>query len=118
MKLIIKEDFATFTTEIYGEIEKGNKTYIIGYDGRNLIEHELPETPFANKKKIRPLLIIPSNMLKDIVAGFVEYAQKNDIRTENQHLLEGKMIATERHLSDMQEFAKKLLDSQLKSTPK
>ena len=118
MELIIQEDFTTFTTRIYGKVERGNQTYIIGYDGKHLIEQALSDDPVADNEKIKPLLTIPHNYLQDIVAGFAEYAQKKDIRTENQNLLEGKLIATEKHLLDMQEFAKKLLDSQLKSTPK
>lgn len=114
MELIIKEDIDTFITKIYGKVEKGNKTCIIGYNGKNLIEYTLPDFPTVSDKKIIPLLTIPTNMLRVIAAGFVEYAQKNDIRTENQNLMEGKLIATERHLSDMQEFAKKLLDSKIK----
>ncbi len=117
MELIIKEELDTFITKIYGKIEKGNQTYIIGYDGKNLVEQALSDNPFE-EKKIKPLLIIPHNYLRDIVAGFAEYAQKKDIRTENQNLLEGKLIATEKHLSDMRDFAKKLLDSQLEITPK
>lgn len=114
MELIIKEEFDTFVTKIYGKIEKGNQTYIIGYDGKNAVEQLLPDSPFVDNKKIIPLLTIPHNLLRDIVAGFAEYAQKKDIRTENQNLLEGKLIATEKHLSDMRDFAIKLLDSQLK----
>jgi len=114
MELIIQEDIPSFVTKIYGKIEKGNQTYIVGYDGKNLVEQLLPDSPFVDNKKIKPLLVIPHHFLRDLVAGFAEYAQKKDIRTENQNLLEGKLIATEKHLSDMQDFAKKLLDSQIK----
>ena len=114
MELIIEEDFSTMTTKIYGKVERGNQTCIIGYDGKHLVEQVLPNPLVATRYKIKPLLTIPHNYLRDIVAGFAEYAQKKDIRTENQNLLEGKLIATEKHLLDMQGFAKKLLDFQLK----
>ena len=111
MELIIQEELPTMTVRIYGEIQKGNNSYVIGYDEKNLIKQVLLNDPIA--KEIKPLLIIPRNYFHDIVKGFAEYAQKNDIRTENQHLLEGKLIATEKHLLDMQDIAKKLLDSKL-----
>lgn len=118
MKLIIQDELPTMTVRIYGEVQRENKRCIIGYDGEHLVEQELSNDPVMNEKELKPLLIIPRNYFHDIVTGFAEYAQKNDIRTENQHLLEGKLIATEKHLSDMQDFAKKLLESKLRITPK
>ena len=114
MELIIEEDFSTMTTKIYGKVERRNQTCIIGYDGKHLIEQALPNPPVATNYKIKPLLIIPHNYLRDIVAGFAEYAQKQEIRTANQNILEGKLIATEKHLLDMKGFDKKLMDYQLK----
>jgi hypothetical protein len=47
---------------------------------------------------VETFLELPYEFFNDFVKAIVTYASENDIKTENDHLLQGKLIATEKHL--------------------
>jgi len=96
------------------EIE-GRRQFNISLDteGR-LVRTELDEwQALQSNEKIKPFLNLPALFAKGLFQKIAEYNDKNGIKTVDQNLLEGKLVAKEEHLRDMQEFAKKLLDASL-----
>lgn len=111
MELIIQDYYERMQCKIYIREQRGSRTVMIGYDGENLVEQMLPETPEAID--IKPLLTIPFFMKDALIKAFVSEGAKQNLRTDNENMLKGKLEATELHLKDMREFSQKLLDNKL-----
>lgn len=108
MELIFEDSYKEMVCNIYIKEKRGNQIVIIGYDGKLLIEQVLPYTP--EKVDVKPLLSIPLFMKDELIRSFVNEGAKNNLRTENENLLKGKLEATEFHLKDMREIALKLIN--------
>lgn len=52
------------------------------------------------------ILSIPHYLLHDIVKGLGDLLTENNIKTENEHKVEGRLQATEKHLSDLRQLLK------------
>ncbi|MCK9281347.1 MAG: hypothetical protein M0P71_12050 [Melioribacteraceae bacterium] len=111
MELIFQDYYERMQCRIYAREQSGSKIIMIGYDGENLIEQTLPDTPEIID--IKPLLIIPIFMKDALIKAFISEGAKSNLRTENENLLKGKLEATELHLKDMREFSQKLLNNKL-----
>ena len=111
MKLIIQDVYEEYATKIYIKENRGDETVIIGYDGKYLVEQVIP----ANKasKDIKPLIVIPMQMKDNLIKAFISEGAKNNLRTENENLLKGKLEATERHLEDMRKAFNELLKTKI-----
>ena len=53
---------------------------------------------------------ISDRLFKVFLRLMVDYASKHQLKTENENLIQGKIIATEKHLTDMRTIAFKLLE--------
>ena len=62
---------------------------------------ELTKLEEDHQKELEPFLELPHNYFNDIVKGFIDYASDNDIKTENETLLEGKYEITREYLDDL-----------------
>ena len=111
MELIIEEQYERMQCKFYIREQRGSRTIMIGYDGENLVEQTLPDTPQA--MHVKPLLTIPIFMKDALIKAFISEGSRQNLRTENENLLKGKLYATELHLKDMREFSQKLLDNKL-----
>lgn len=112
MELIVNENYGSMSIEIFGRVQQGNRIAIIGYDGDQLIEQIMPDNgSLPEKDSIKPLLRMNRFVFDNLLVAFVELANKKKIRTENENLLQGKLVATETHLTDMREMSKKLVDA-------
>jgi hypothetical protein len=60
--------------------------------------------------QLEPFLELPENFFNELVKAVVNYAFENNVKTENEHLLEGKLKATEKHLEDLRMYFGKALD--------
>ena len=78
------------------------------YKDGQIIEIEVPDDRITDD--LKPFLELPMMFANQLLKGIVEYSNNNGIKTKDQTLIEGKLIATELHLKDMQEFSTKLLD--------
>ena len=112
MELIFNDDYRRRQCEIYLREQQGSRIVMIGYDGEHLVQQTLSESEIP-EFEIKPLLVIPLSMKSALIKAFTEQGAEMNIKTENENLLKGKLEATEIHLSDMREFAKKLLDNKL-----
>lgn len=111
MELIVQDRYEQMKTYFYLRDKKNGQTVIYGYDGECLIEQLPSQDGTANNFK--PLFVVP-NIYKDaIIKAFISEGANQNLRTENENLLKGKLQATELHLSDMREISKKLLDDKL-----
>lgn len=81
---------------------KDNQLYVT-----EMQELEIP----APGTKIEPFLVLPTHFAMGLIKQLSEYNSKQGIKTKDESLLEGKLEATGKHLEDMREFAKKLLDN-------
>lgn len=57
-----------------------------------------------NPKELEPFLKLPTELFNEFVKAITEYASDNNIKTENENLLQGKLGATEKHLEDMRKI--------------
>ena len=60
--------------------------------------------------KIKPFMKMSVPLFKEFLQLMVEYASGQHIVTENENLIQGKIIASEKHLADMRTIAFKLLE--------
>ena len=110
MEFIVQEDWQSFNTSFYLRIDKGDRKTIIGQKDGMLCEFTIDPTSIT-PPEIKPLLIFNNQMAKDFIKSVVDYASKNGVVTENENLLKGKLLATEKHLEDMRKAFDKLLQS-------
>lgn len=59
---------------------------------------------------IKPLIRLPYRFAQVLFRAISEYNNKNGVKTKDESLIEGKLKATELHLTDMRELTKKLTD--------
>ena len=72
----------------------------------------LVKTPIKNEmtlEGLKPLLSLPMIFGEFFLKAVTEYNSKKGIKTTNENLIEGKLQATETHLSDMRKIVKHLL---------
>lgn len=111
MELFFEDLYHKMECRIYVREQQGSRTVIIGYDGKNLVEQTLPDSPTADD--FLPLLVIPISMKPILIAAFISEGDKMNMKTEGESAIRGKLDATEVHLNDMREISKKLIDSVL-----
>lgn len=117
LKLIVNHDYASFNVSIYGQVIEGTRLFIIGAEDGRLVEQEVTaENELAPMKTFKPLLTMSEFVFNSFLKAVVEYANNIPIKTRDESLIEGKLLATEKHLEDMREFSKKLLESIVKTT--
>jgi len=63
----------------------------------------------GSAEKVEPFFEFPSDLFEDFVSEIVEFAKKENIKTDNESVLEGKLKATEKHLEDMRTYFEKAL---------
>lgn len=81
----------------------GRRVAISQADGQGLLEYQdldyrvAPEGP----KKIKPFMKLPSDIFIALTKFMVDYAKENNIKTEEENFMAGKMKAMQQHLADM-----------------
>ena len=73
-------------------------------------EHKTEEI-LSDRNKLKPFLSLPVLFANKLFRAMAEYLANTSIKTKDENLIEGKLQATEKHLEDMREFAKKFLDA-------
>jgi hypothetical protein len=108
-RVLIQPDFASRFTNIWIIEDKltGFTNYRIDENG-NITEEDIPNKEELNAK---PFLKLPICMTELLFTTIIEYMNKSGIKTKDENLIEGKLIATEKHLEDMREMSKKMLDA-------
>jgi len=108
-KVFIQPDFASRFTNIWIIEDKltGFTNYRIDENGSITVE----EIPNSKELNTTPFLKLPIHMTELLFTAVVEYMNKSGVKTKDENLIEGKLLATEKHLEDMREMSKKMLDA-------
>jgi hypothetical protein len=97
--------------KIYLLEEEGKNRYAINLDADGRLVQTLLEDGVA--PILKPFLELPSNVFDKFVKAVTDYASDNNIKTESETLLQGKLKATEKHLEDLRGHFTKVLDKVL-----
>lgn len=112
MKIHIWDDYANYQIIIMGEVQRGDKKIMIGYNGKHLVEQEY--NPQPNEEELIPLLKIPI-IYRDFLPALLDALSNRNLKTENENLLQGKLDATKLHLDDMRDMTKQLIKHVIES---
>lgn len=107
MELVIQEDFGTNQIKFWLKDDDGYKRIMYGYDGEFVTETIREPTTVDIAK---PFLSVPWNFADKFIKAVAEYADKTGVKTEKRDFIEGELIATKRHLEDLQKAFNTLLD--------
>jgi hypothetical protein len=100
------------TIKIYIIDEEGRKRTEITQDKDSKFLHARELDP-NQPNKIEPFLELPEKFFNEIAKSIVEYANVNDIKTDNESVLQGKLTATEKHLEDLRNYFDRTLTAAL-----
>ena len=100
MKLSVFEDWSTGTTYIDLIEIAGDKNYIIGQKNGHLIRQEVDDFGKA-PTKVYHLLSLPRRTAFLFFKEMADYLSGQNIKTENENHMQGRLQATEKHLEDM-----------------
>lgn len=115
LKLVVNHDYASFNVSIYGQVIEGTKLFIIGAEDGRIVEQEITaENELASMKTFKPLLTMSEFIFNSFLKAVVEYANNVPIKTRDESLIEGKLLATEKHLEDMRTISMKLIDKMVR----
>ena len=107
MEVYIQNDFPGYYTKVYAFDRTADSRRQFYYmEGGNLIK----ETQVEGEDSAKPLFIIPTNMVNEFMLAFVDALNKQGIKPEEDSVIKGKLIATEKHLGDMQSISHQLID--------
>lgn len=110
MKLIVDTNWSTGEVTIFLEEEVGSKIYLFGQKNGKIIRQEVDDDVFLNnKKKIYPLITLTRFMSLPFFQAMKNYLSEINIKTENENLMQGKLLATEKHLEDMRRISNVML---------
>lgn len=116
MKIYIQKPFTSsgdFKYSIYLIDDEDSQTHRaqITYDSATELLTRTVLNPNEHVQ-VKPFLVIPEFIFNDFAKAILNYASDNNIKTENENLLVGKMDATEKHLEDMRKIVFKDLEKQ------
>jgi hypothetical protein len=78
---------------------------------------EVTTVPFNEMgKDLKPFLSLPAYFAQYFFKAIAEHLSQRGIKTKDANLIEGKLQATEKHLEDMRDIAKKLIDLTIKGS--
>lgn len=109
MELLEEKDYRTMTTRFWLEEKRGDRIRIIGQVKGELTSVDINgfEPPSAS---IDPLLEMPMPFAADFLAAVARFLDEQGIHPESEKLLEGRLMASERHLEDLRKQFDKLLN--------
>ena len=118
MKLYVNENFDARIVDVWLVDELGytDVFYTTHSDDpafQGVMRHESDTYIRTNEDasgKVKPFMKISDRLFKEFLRLMIDYASKHQVKTENENLLQGKFIASEKHLADMRTIAFKLLE--------
>ncbi len=109
MEFIYETDFRSGGVRMYLKTEKNGRICLIGQKDGLLIE-QTRDPINVTVEPLVPLLEMSGYFAKDFVKAVCDYASNKGVKTENENLLAGKLLATEKHLEDLRIHFTKVLD--------
>jgi hypothetical protein len=114
MEVFIQQSPMRDKVDVYVRIRSCNGYEYLHTVDDKLISINIPENECAPEDTVKPILTMPSNLFNQFVKEIAIFASNNNIKTENENLLKGKLQATENHLLSTQSNFDKLLDAMIK----
>ena len=114
LKIFIEKRYQDGQTYIWLREERPSEIINISYNGENLTLTSMKYDEQA-PKEVKPFIKLSSHMARHIFKAMADYTSKEGIKTTDENLLKGKMEATEKHLEDMREFSRELLNVVIKN---
>lgn len=113
MEVLIYQDYQRDKVVFILRERRGEKNIHYGFNGKKLIEQEfnINEVP---SKDLLPTLELQSGLAHDFITAVVEFADKKGIKPESDSVNSGKLIATEKHLTELSGNFTKVLDVLIK----
>lgn len=108
LQVFIQDNFSQGKTEIYVKSERNSKEYFYHQEksGEPWTEVEIENQGVVDS--IKPLLSVPHRMREDFLKAFIKAASDVGVKPESESHLEGKLKATELHLTDMRNLTNML----------
>jgi len=110
MEVKILDDFLTETVKIFViERYKDSSSHLVYTpDGIAKMEHSMGSV-------MTPFVSMPTDLFKVLLKELMIYGSEKGIQTENENLVTGKLIVTEKHLEHSNKNLDKLIDFVIKS---
>ena len=112
IEVFIQEEYYSNSVLVWVRDRSPHGEDNISFDGVNLVYTRIDPNVLAGDV-VSPFMKLPMEFSFALFKAIFEYQSSKGIKTIDENLLAGKMEATERHLADMREISKKLLDSTL-----
>lgn len=109
MEIIVNHLYECQKAEIF--LKDDNQFF--GYDGESIIRYEI-QLYECRQIPMKPLLVVPFDLLSPMLKAISEYAKGVGVNIENENHLKGRLEATGLHLTDMRELTKMLVERQIK----
>lgn len=112
LEISIQQKWESNSVEVWLFERTAKGTNFIHSDGTDLIVTFVEEGHIRDNTLL-PFLRLPAHFAKVLFKSIADYNSKQGIKTKDENLLEGKLMATTEHLSDMREISKTLLKAHL-----
>lgn len=110
MEIIVEKNWQNRTVKVYAREIQGSKEVFFGQKDDFIIQQSFEVNSPNFETPIIPLLQMPESLFRDFQKSFLEYLNNQNIKSENENLLQGKLSATEKHLEDLRNYFPKVLD--------
>jgi len=117
LRISILQDFRGYRTINILIFEDKGAEGLVNYVYNNGTIEEIIIKTREDELNAKSFMTLPNEFAQFFIQGIIEYQAEKGIKTKDENLIEGKLIATELHLKDMQEFAKKLLEHIIATPP-
>lgn len=111
LKFFIEHRLEKSSIDIFAIERLADADRVVNFDGDSIVVTTLPNQPTP---AIKPLLSLPMFFGQTFLNAIHEHVSQQKARSgkpANESLLEGKLLATEKHLEDMREISTKLPDA-------
>lgn len=109
LNVFVQQDYCSRMVNVWVSDISEMKQFNISYKDGSLVRTEIPEAVPFGVSGDEPFLRIPSMFADVFFKAIADHLSEKGIKTKNDHLIEGELIATKIHLKDMQDITKKLL---------
>jgi len=118
IRIIVNQKYDSMKVEVWVIQNDGIDQFNISQHFENgLVFTKIEELQLLDSDSLKPFLELPMIFADGLFKAISEYNSSKGIQTKDQNLLEGKLGATEKHLEDMREMSKKLLEAVINIKP-
>jgi len=98
--------------KVFAILNNGGRRQSVQYDSAEKLL-QVTELKENESNKVEPLFELPLQFFNELTKQMVIYASENNIKTDSELVLQGKLTATEKHLEDLRSYFDKTLTAAL-----